>query len=58
MMLRLTIEELSTLNLILQFVSVSELLTAAMKGFVTNEIESLNDKEKSDLCWKALQSLR
>lgn len=57
-MLKLSIEELSTLNLVLKFISVPELLDAAMKGFVTNENPSFNDEEKSDLCWKALQSLK
>lgn len=57
-MMRLSIEELSALNLALQFMSVSELLTAAMKGFVEGEDATLRDKEKSDLCWKILKSLQ
>lgn len=58
-MLKVTIEELTALNLLLQFVSVSELLDAAMKGFAENEEEeTLNQKEKSDLCWKILKTLK
>lgn len=57
-MMRLSIEELSAINLALQFMSVSELLTAAMKGFVEGEDAALRDKEKSDLCWKILKSLQ
>ena len=57
-MLKLTIEELSALNLILQFVSVSELLKSAMKGFADcNEELTELDREKSDLCWKVLKTL-
>ena len=55
-MLKLTIEELSALNLILQFTTVEDLLTAAMHGYAESE-ESRN-KELSDLCWKVLKSLR
>jgi hypothetical protein len=57
-MLKMSVEELSALNLVLQFMTVSELLSAAMKGFVENEDAILKDKEKSDLCWKVLKSLR
>lgn len=57
-MLKMSIEELSALNLVLQFMSVADLLEAAMKGFVDNEDTTLLDKEKSDLCWKVLKSLR
>ena len=57
-MLKMSIEELSALNLILQFMSVSELLDAAMKGFVENEDITIRDKEKSDLCWKILKTLK
>ena len=57
-MLKLTIEELSALNLILQFVSVSELLKSAMKGFADCDEELTElDREKSDLCWKILKTL-
>ena len=55
-------EEMTALNLVLQFCSVSELLSSAMKGFVdatTEESEiTLSQKEKSDLCWKVLKTLQ
>ena len=58
-MLKVSIEELSALNLVLQFCSVAELLDAAMRGFVdTKEEVSTIEKEKSDLCWKVLKTLR
>ena len=51
-------EELSALNLALQFTTVKELLTAAMYGFIdTKEEPTQEDKEKSDLCWKILKTL-
>lgn len=56
-MLKVSIEELSALNLVLQFCSVSELLTAAMRGFVDAEECQTIDTEKSDLCWKILKTL-
>lgn len=55
-MLKLTIEELSALNLLLQFTKVEDLLSAAMHGFANSE-ENRN-QELSDLCWKVLKSLR
>ena len=56
--LKVSIEELSALNLALQFTTVKELLTAAMYGFVdTKEEPTQEDKEKSDLCWKILKTL-
>lgn len=58
-MLRMSIEEQSALNLILQFTTVSELLTAAMKGFNDeNEETTVKNQEKSDLCWKVLKTLQ
>ena len=51
-MLRLSIEEQSALNLVLQFT------TAAMKGFTDLEEETELSKEKSDLCWKILKTLK
>lgn len=58
-MLKVSMEELNALNLILQFCSVEELLTAAMHGFVDTEEETnAIQKEKSDLCWKILKTLR
>jgi hypothetical protein len=59
-MLKVSIEELSALNLVLQFTNVEELLTAAMKGF--SEMHEVDQKqttiEKSDLCWKVLKTLK
>ena len=57
-MLKVSMEELSALNLVLQFATVKELLTAAMYGFVdTKEEPTQEDKEKSELCWKILKTL-
>lgn len=55
-MLKLSVEELSALNLVLNFVSVEELLTSAMNGF--SDSEDTREQEKSDLCWKVLKTLR
>lgn len=59
-MLRLSIEELSALNLVLQLTTVAELLDAAMKGFAEEgeEKQVLVLQEKSDLCWKVLKTLK
>ena len=56
-MLKLSLEELSALNLILKFVSVEELFAAAGMGFAERD-ENADTKEKSDLCWKVSKSLR
>lgn len=56
-MLKLSLEELSALNLILKFVSVEELIAAAGMGFAERD-ENTDTKEKSDLCWKVSKSLR
>ena len=58
-MLRLSIEELSALNLILKECSLQEFLSAAMYGFVDcKENVSIEEQEKSDLCYKLIQTLR
>lgn len=57
-MLRISIEELSALNLVLEFMSVSELLNAAMKSLADDDNATALDKEKSDLCWKILKTLK
>ena len=57
-MLKVSLEELAALNLILQFCSVSELIAAAMKGFVDKEENETIEQEKSDLCWKVLKTLK
>lgn len=52
-------EELNALNFVLQFMSVEELLDSAMRGLVdTKEEPTQQEKEKSDLCWKILKTLR
>jgi hypothetical protein len=59
-MLKLATEELSALNLVLQFTTVKDLLTAAMRGYVDDEDEETTkalNKEISDLCWKVLKTL-
>ena len=60
-MLKLATEELSALNLVLQFTTVKDLLTAALRGFVEDDDEEDNNKalnkEISDLCWKVLKTL-
>jgi hypothetical protein len=56
-MLKISIEELSALNLILKFISVEELIAAAGQGFAELG-ESEIDREKSDLCWKVSKSFR
>ena len=56
-MFKVSMEELCALNLVLRFVSVSELLTAAMKGFVADDNNTTIEQEKSDLCWKVLKTL-
>lgn len=58
-MLKVSMEELSALNLALQFITVEELLSAAMRGFIdTKEEPTQQDKENSDLCWKILKTLK
>ena len=56
-MLRLSIEELSALNLLLNFMSVSEMLKAAMIGYVAEDNPTTAQQEKSDICWKVLKTL-
>ena len=56
-MLKISVEELSALNMILNFISVKELIAAAGHSFAELG-ESESDKEKSDLCWKVSTVLR
>lgn len=56
-MLKLSIEELSALNMILKFVTVEELIAAAGIGFAERD-SSVKSQEKSDLCWKIGKTLR
>lgn len=48
------LNEIAAMALIGEFVSVKELLTAAMKGFA--EDEDIKSQENADLCFKALQT--
>lgn len=59
-MLKVSIEELTALNLLLKFTTVEELLTAAMKGYseMYESDKTTITLEKSDLCWKLLQTLK
>lgn len=59
-MLKVSIEELTALNLLLRFTTVEELLTAAMKGYseMYESDKTTTTLEKSDLCWKLLQTLK
>ena len=58
-MLKLTLEETAALQLVLNFCSVEEIITSAMHGFTRDEDEAnVLDKEKSDVCWKALTFLK
>lgn len=55
-MLKLTIEELSALNLLFNFITVKELIAAAGYGFAELETE-IKGEEKADLCWKVSTTL-
>lgn len=55
-MLKISVNELSALSLVLQFTDVKSLLQAASKGFAEHENVSVEDAEKSDLCWKAIKA--
>ena len=57
-MLKVSLEELSALNLILQFTSVEELLQVAQVGFAEKANLTQRDQEKADLYWKILKTLR
>jgi hypothetical protein len=48
------LNEIAAMALIGEFVSVKELLTAAMKGFA--EDKDIKSQENADLCFKALQT--
>lgn len=56
-MLKLSLEELSALNMILKFVTVEDLIAAAGHGFADRD-SSVQSQEKSDLCWKVSKTLR
>lgn len=54
-MKKVNLNELAALQLVFEFISVPELLTAAMNDF--SKGTSIKDKENADLCYKALESL-
>lgn len=53
-MLPLTQNEIAALQIILQFVSLKDLLFAAQTGF--DEGDSVISKENADLCYKAMKA--
>jgi hypothetical protein len=55
-MKKVNLNELAALQLVFEFefISVPELLTAAMNDF--SKGTSIKDKENADLCYKALES--
>lgn len=53
-MMKVNLNEIAALQLVLEFVSVNDLLTAAMNDF--SEKEDTKSKENADLCFKALES--
>lgn len=55
-MLKLSMEEFSALNIVLNIIPLTELLDNAMKGF--QESEETSDLAKADLCKSILKSLR
>ncbi len=55
-MLKLTMEEFSALNIVLNTITLNDLLENAIKGFKTSE--EISDLSKADLCQSILKSLR
>jgi hypothetical protein len=55
-MLKLSMEEFSALNIVLNIIPLIELLDNAMKGF--QESDEASDLAKADLCKSILKSLR
>lgn len=55
-MKKVNLNELAALQLVFEFISVSELLTAAMNDFSKGTSIKDKDKENADLCYKALES--
>lgn len=51
-MLKMSIEEMTALNLLLHFTTVKELITKAMEGCSDEE------QELADLFWKVLKTLQ
>lgn len=55
-MLNLNVTELSALTLVLRYMSVKDLLSAAMQGYTNTDNVSVEEAEKSDVCWKAIEA--
>ena len=53
-MMKVNLNEMAALQLVLEFISVKDLLTATMNDF--SEKEDVKSKENADLCFKALES--
>ena len=52
--MKLSLNELTALKFVLEFISVKDLLTSAMNHFA--EQEDIHSKDNSDLCFKAITS--
>ena len=48
------LNEMAAVQLLLQFISLKDLITAAMHGFADGD--SVKDKENADLCYKAVEA--
>lgn len=52
--MKLSLDELTALKLVLEFISVKDLLTSAMNSFAENE--DIKSRDNADLCFKAITS--
>jgi hypothetical protein len=52
--MKLDLNELAALKMILEFVSVKELISSAMKNFA--EQDTVQSQDNADLCFKAISS--
>lgn len=48
------LNEMAAVQLLLQFIPLKDLITAAMHGFADGD--SIKDKENADLCYKAVEA--
>lgn len=53
-MLKISFNEMVALQMILEFVSVEELITSSMNGFAAED--TVKSQDNSDICSKALQA--
>ena len=51
---KITLDEMSALRLVLNYVSVKDLLTCAMTGFA--EKQDTRSQDNADVCYKAINS--